>query len=187
MTWQLNKCANLTNPSPRWLLLKGKTEEGRRALAYVREGSYSESEIDAEFEDIKASVNAHKAEPAKWTHLFTHPELRQSLWRASLLHFMAQASGGTSIKYSLPTLFKLLGLGYRLTLLVSGIESTLKIAFTITEMLVIDKVGRRFTVLFGITVMFFAMLVSAITYCFYSKQRKLTFYPDQWCIATGIS
>lgn len=64
------------------------------------------------------------------------------------------------MKYYLPTLFRKLGLGYQLSLLVGGIESTLKIACTIIEMLVIDRFGRRATMITGCTVMSIAMLVS---------------------------
>jgi hypothetical protein len=143
------------------LILKGKLERGRASLAFVREGSFTEREIDIEFEEIRSSVDAYKSSPAKWTELFTDRYLFKRLWRASLLHFMAQLSGGTSIKYSLPALFKKLGLGYRLSLLISGIESTTKISCTILEMFVIDKLGRRLTVLIGISVMALSMLVCA--------------------------
>lgn len=72
---------------------------------------------------------------------------------------MAQMCGATAMKYYLPTLFKALGLGRRLSLLAGGIESTLKIGCTILEMLIIDRVGRRVTLGAGAAVMAFAMLV----------------------------
>ena len=49
------------------------------------------------------------------------------------------------MKYYLPTLFRALGLSPRLSLLAGGIESTLKIGCTVVEMLIIDKAGRRLT------------------------------------------
>jgi hypothetical protein len=73
---------------------------------------------------------------------------------------MAQMCGATAMKYYLPTLFKVLGLGTRLSLLAGGIESTLKIGCTILEMIIIDRVGRRITMAAGAAVMAFAMLVS---------------------------
>ena len=73
---------------------------------------------------------------------------------------MAQMCGATAMKYYLPTLFKVLGLGTRLSLLAGGIESTAKIGCTILDMLIIDKVGRRLTLAIGAGTMAFAMLVS---------------------------
>lgn len=94
-----------------------------------------------------------------WTTLFTRRSLFQRLWRAALLQFMAQMCGATAIKYYLPTLFQKLSLGYHLSLLISGVESTLKIGCTIIEMLIIDRFGRRKTMITGCIVMTVAMLV----------------------------
>jgi MFS family permease len=72
---------------------------------------------------------------------------------------MAQMCGATAIKYYLPTNFLALGLGQELSLLASGIESTLKIACTIMAMVLIDWHGRRKTLILGAIVMSFALLV----------------------------
>ena len=91
--------------------------------------------------------------------MFTDRDLFARLWRAALLQFMAQMCGATAIKYYLPTNFLALGLGKELSLLASGIESSLKVGCTIMEMLIIDKVGRRRTLLLGSVVMSVACLV----------------------------
>jgi MFS family permease len=74
---------------------------------------------------------------------------------------MAQMCGATAIKYYLPTVFLALGLSKDLSLMASGIESTLKICCTIVEMLIIDKLGRKKTLLLGCVVMSVAMIVSS--------------------------
>jgi MFS family permease len=101
----------------------------------------------------------HNIEKSTWTVLFTDRDLFARLWRAALLQFMAQMCGATAIKYYLPTNFLALGLGKELSLLASGIESSLKVGCTIMEMLIIDKVGRRRTLLLGSVVMSVACLV----------------------------
>jgi len=73
---------------------------------------------------------------------------------------MAQMCGSTAIKYYLPTNFLALGLGKELSLLASGIESSLKVACTIMEMMIIDKAGRRRTLILGSVVMSIALLAS---------------------------
>ncbi len=107
-----------------------------------------------------ADVVAFRASGLGWTSLFVEPSLRSRLWRAALLQFMAQMCGATAMKYYLPTLFRVLGLGTRLSLLAGGIESTLKIGCTIIEMLIIDRVGRRITMTAGAVVMSVAMLIN---------------------------
>jgi len=146
--------------TPRWLVEHGKVERAHSTLTYFRQGSFTPDEIQEEFDEISGSVAEYKAAGLNWTALFKEPSLFSRLWRASLLQFMAQMCGATAMKYYLPTLFKVLGLGTRLALLAGGIESTLKIGCTIIEMLIIDKVGRRLTLAVGAGVMAFAMLVS---------------------------
>jgi len=91
-----------------------------------------------------------------------------------------QMCGATAMKYYLPTLFAKLGIEHRLTLLISGIESTLKIGCTIIEMFLIDKFGRRITLLFGCTVMTFAMLINGALPLAYPK--NLNHASDYACI-----
>jgi MFS family permease len=59
----------------------------------------------------------------------------------------------------LPSIFISLGLGRQLSLMIGGIESTLKIGCTIIEMLIIDRAGRRTTLIIGCIVMGIALLV----------------------------
>jgi hypothetical protein len=145
--------------TPRWLVEKGQLDRARKSLNYLREGSHSSEEVEAEFAHIFESVQEYKSMDTRWTALFTKRDLFDRLWRAALLQFMAQMCGATAMKYYLPTLFAKLGIEHRLTLLISGIESTLKIGCTIIEMFIIDRFGRRITLLAGCTVMTIAMLV----------------------------
>ncbi|OAA56554.1 General substrate transporter [Niveomyces insectorum RCEF 264] len=147
--------------TPRWLVEHDRPDRGRDVLRYLREGLVDEDEIAFEFDEIRASVAASRAaDNDGWAALFLDPALRSRLWRASLLQFMAQMCGATAMKYYLPTLFKVLGLGTRLSLLAGGIESTLKIGCTVLEMLIIDRVGRRLTMTVGAAVMSLAMLIN---------------------------
>ncbi len=98
---------------------------------------------------------------ASWHYIFTDKDMFARLWRGAVLQFMAQMCGATAIKYYLPTVFLALGLSKDMSLMASGIESTLKIGCTIIEMLIIDKLGRRKTLLTGAFVMSIAMLVSS--------------------------
>lgn len=146
--------------TPRWLVEHDHLERGRASLFYLREGMFSADETQHEFDEICADVAEFRASGLNWTSLFREPSLRSRLWRAALLQFMAQMCGATAMKYYLPTLFKALGLGTRLSLLAGGIESTLKIGCTVLEMLIIDRVGRRITLTAGAAVMSVAMLIN---------------------------
>ncbi|KAF4633406.1 hypothetical protein G7Y89_g4712 [Cudoniella acicularis] len=156
--------------TPRWLAEKGKFDQAQTSLAYLRDADRDSDIVQVEFEEIRLSIEAHRAAPeSSWTALFTHRPLFARLWRAALLQFMAQMCGNTAMKYYLPTIFSSLGIEHRLTLLISGIESTLKIGCTIIEMFIIDKVGRRTTLIVGCVVMSAALLINGALPLSYPK------------------
>nr|UPO70933.1 sugar (and other) transporter c20-309 [Hypoxylon sp. CO27-5] len=149
--------------TPRWLIEHGHYDAAHKSLYWLREGSFTDTEVDAELTHIRGNVEAHGASgEASWLSLFRDRNLFERLWRASLLQFMAQMCGATAMKYYLPTLFAKLGLPTRVTLMAGGIESTLKIGMTVIEMLLIDRLGRRVTLTAGCAAMGFAMLINGV-------------------------
>lgn len=109
---------------------------------------------------IEQDVQRRKvATSSKWTVLFTHRPLFNRLWRASLLQFMAQMCGNVSLKYYLPTVLMGLGVPRKTTLLIGGIELTIKIGFTIVDTWLVDFYGRRLTLVASCFVMSIALMV----------------------------
>ena len=149
----------LTAARPRWLVEHGKTEEALDTLQFYREGYSPLDEIDMELAAIEHSVASFRISGLTLGSLFSDRSLFARMWRAALLQFMAQMCGATAMKYYLPALFRALGFSHRVSLLAGGIESTLKTGCTVAEMLIIDKVGRKVTLVAGATVMAFALMV----------------------------
>lgn len=139
----------------------GRPEDAQKSLQYLRGEDDNPAAVANEFAEIKESIDIHNriAKPS-WNFIFTDKDIFARLWRAAVLQFMAQMCGATAIKYYLPTVFLALGLSKDMSLMAGGIESTLKIGCTIIEMLIIDKLGRRKTLMLGAFVMAVAMLVS---------------------------
>ncbi|KAK8112956.1 hypothetical protein PG984_013482 [Apiospora sp. TS-2023a] len=148
--------------TPRWLIEHGRFNEAQRSLHWLREGSFTNAEIDHELTEIQDSVESYRMSGLNWLSLFRERHLFDRLWRASLLQFMAQMCGATAMKYYLPTLFLKLGLGTRVSLLAGGIESTLKIVMTVIEMLLIDRLGRRTTLVAGCVAMSLGLLINGV-------------------------
>ncbi|KAK8116779.1 uncharacterized protein PG998_005060 [Apiospora kogelbergensis] len=148
--------------TPRWLIEHGHSKEAHLSLHWLREGSFTNTQIDDELNEIQESVTAYRLSGLDWLSLFRERHLFDRLWRASLLQFMAQMCGATAMKYYLPTFFFKLGLGTRVSLLAGGIESTLKIVMTVIEMLLIDRLGRRTTLVAGCVAMSLGLLVNAV-------------------------
>ncbi|KAI5919553.1 general substrate transporter [Camillea tinctor] len=146
--------------SPRWLVEHGHYDRALRSLQWLREGSFTNEQISTELARIHNDVQEYEASGANWTSVFRDQNLFSRLWRASLLQFMAQMCGATAMKYYLPTLLKKLGLATRIALMAGGIESTLKIGMVLIETIIIDRVGRRITLIAGTTAMGLGMLIN---------------------------
>ncbi|RYO82765.1 hypothetical protein DL764_009558 [Monosporascus ibericus] len=145
--------------SPRWLVEHGHYERARRSLRWLREGSFADEQIEIELARIGEDVEEYKTSGNNWLSLFRNRNLFNRLWRASLLQFMAQMCGAAAMKYYLPTLLAELGVSTRITLMVGGIESTLKIGMTIIDIFLIDRLGRRATLVGGCIAMGLGMLI----------------------------
>ncbi|KAI0864109.1 general substrate transporter [Xylaria cubensis] len=148
--------------TPRWLIEHGRHEKALVALHWLREESFTNEQIHLELSRIHDDVEEYRCSGASWLSLFRDPNLFNRLWRASLLQFMAQMCGAAAMKYYLPTLLEKLGLSTRIALLAGGIESTLKIGMTVLEMLLIDRLGRRTTLVSGTLAMGFALLINGV-------------------------
>ncbi len=152
---------NQTNSTrPRWLLEKGRVAEAEKSLSWLRGQESNPAAVSTELTIIKENIELHKATSiSSWRVLFTDPDLFKRLWRVALLMFMAQMCGATAMKYYLPSNFIALGLGKQMALMASGIEGSLKVGCTIIEMLIIDKAGRKTTLILGSSIMAIALLV----------------------------
>ncbi|KAI0483777.1 general substrate transporter [Xylaria cf. heliscus] len=148
--------------TPRWLIEHGRHEKALVSLHWLREDSFSNEQIHLELSRICDDVDEYRGSGASWLSLFRDPNLFSRLWRASLLQFMAQMCGAAAMKYYLPTLLEKLGLSTRIALMAGGIESTLKIGMTVLEMLLIDRLGRRTTLVSGTLAMGFALLINGV-------------------------
>ncbi|KAJ4350450.1 uncharacterized protein N0V89_009071 [Didymosphaeria variabile] len=147
--------------TPRWLVESGRIDAAKRSLAWLRALSPTDQRVVVELEEIEQDVqNRRSATEQGWTVLFTNRPLFNRLWRAALLQFMAQMCGNTSMKYYLPSIFMSLGIERKLTLMIGGIESTLKIGCTVIDTWLVDRYGRRLTLVASCLVMSFALLLN---------------------------
>ncbi|KAJ0168544.1 putative polyol transporter 4 [Colletotrichum tanaceti] len=146
--------------TPRWLVDHGRKDQARSTLRWLREGSFDDDQIEQEFAGIAHDVNEYHLSGTNWFSLFREKPLFARLWRATLLQFMAQICGASGIKYYLPFLLSRLGLDMSVALLASAIEMTIKIFFTVLEMFIIDRFGRRNCLAAGCVVMAFSLLIN---------------------------
>ncbi|CAL8471078.1 g10620 [Coccomyxa elongata] len=126
--------------SPRWLLARGRQQEGRAALGKLT----ASADVDREAADISAQVDADRAARISvWAALGT-PELRAQLHIGVGLQVLQQLAGINTVMYYTPVILELAGVhNKRTALLVAMAPAAVNALGTVVGMVSIDKCGRR--------------------------------------------
>lgn len=121
--------------SPRWLLMRGREQQARKALLQL----YPEAEVDRMIGQITA---AQQVTPQKLRGIF-ETRYRSVVWLAVLIAVFNQFSGINAFLYYAPRIFQEAGLGESTAFLSSiGIGVT-NLVFTLIGMSLIDRMGRK--------------------------------------------
>lgn len=78
--------------SPRWLLMKGRREEAMNSLRLLRQGKFSNEEIEAEFAEFESTINL-TVDRARFREIFQGSQYSCSiiLFRKSLTYVYSQS------------------------------------------------------------------------------------------------
>ncbi|CRG90372.1 putative quinate permease [Talaromyces islandicus] len=146
----------LIRESPRYLMIRGKREEGIKNLCWIRQlpadHIYMVEEIgaiDQAIEELSSTVGIGFWKPIKAA--FTSKKYMFRLFIGGMLFVWQNGSGINAINYYSPTVFKSIGVkGTNSSLLTTGLFGCVKTAVTIVWILyLIDHVGRRNLLLIG--------------------------------------
>jgi sugar porter (SP) family MFS transporter len=150
----------LTPQSPRWLVAKGRVEEGRMVLQLCGTDA---GNVEEEIRDIQASLDLthHTLEER-----FFQAKYRKPIMLAVAIAAFNQLSGINALIYYTAFIFKMAGYGATDALLQSVIIGFTNLIFTIAAMVVIDQFGRRNLMLVGSVG--YILSLSAAAYSFYS-------------------
>jgi len=147
----------LTLPeSPRWLAGKGRDADARRALMYLRDGG----NIDDEMHDLHQDLATSK--PTPWSALFTS-RARKPLIIGIGLAIFQQVTGINTVIYFAPTIFQKAGLpSASISILATAGVGAVNVIMTLVAMRLLDVVGRRKLLLFGLTGMLVTLVILSV-------------------------
>lgn len=125
--------------SPRWLLLKGREEEATVALHKLRDGCFTEEEINAELDDMRA-IMAVESEKGTFMDLFKASNLKRTMITLGINFFLQLTGNIFASKYG--TVFiKSLNSTDPFTMTV--INQLVNLIGVVISMSLVDRVGRR--------------------------------------------
>lgn len=141
--------------SPRWLIMKGFETEAQKVLMKAIGKTRAASDIEI----IKDSLKQDAAKPKKkWTDIF-HPSLRVVLLIGIVIAILQQITGINSVFFYAPMIFEQSGIGTDAAFTQAIYVGLANLIFTILAIMMIDKIGRKPLLIFGLMGIAISMFV----------------------------
>lgn len=146
--------------SPRWLILKRKEQ---RALSILQRIYNDQKEAVQEFGNIKGVTSTK--EKSEWKLLF-QPGIFKVVVIGLSIAMLGQFMGINAVMYYGPTIFSDSGLSDGDSLLYQVLVGLVNVLTTVLALLIIDKVGRKKLVYYGVSSIFISLLAIAFYFQF---------------------
>ncbi len=153
--------------TPRWYLMRGRREDALRTLERVDPTGDSEQSV----REIESDLSAHSGGSVR--EMTRMPYLRPAIF-VLILGFLVQITGINAVTYYSPFIFKALGWHGYLPLLIQAFVEVFSVVATVGAVLVVDRIGRRVTLLIGVGVMIASNALLVVLYAVTSHFSGVT-------------
>jgi len=145
--------------SPRWLIVKGKELRASVILKKI----YGEKEAGNQVTNVKNIIASETS--SDWRMLF-QPGFRLALFIGVALAMLGQFMGVNAVLYYGPTIFKESGLSSGDSLFYQSLVGLVNMLTTILALIIIDKVGRKQLVYWGVSGMIISLVLIGVYFAF---------------------
>jgi MFS family permease len=143
--------------SPRWLLMKGKSEEAVNVLSRFTDSDSAQREIS----NISNSIEQdEKKDQAGIGELFK-PAMKLVLTIGVVIAILQQITGINSVFFYAPMIFEQSGIGEDASFVQAILVGIVNLVFTVLAILFIDKLGRKPLLIIGVAGIAISMFVLA--------------------------
>lgn len=139
--------------SPRWLLIKGCDEKACRVL---RRFYKDEADVKQQVTDTKESLRTEVK--SEWRILF-EPGIRKAVLIGAAIAILGQFMGVNAVLYYGPTIFQDAGISSDNSLFCQVLVGMVNMLTTVLALFIIDKVGRKTLVYYGVSGMIVSLLL----------------------------
>lgn len=143
--------------SPRWLIVHQKLQSGTMVIARVFNNPEA---VEAEVKAVEDSIKKTDSEKSDWTLIFRKKWLRAVLI-GSAIAILGQFMGVNAVLYYGPTIFEDAGLSAGDSLFYQIMVGAVNTLTTVAALFLIDRVGRKQLVYWGVSGMIVSLLLIA--------------------------
>ncbi|MBO0590150.1 sugar porter family MFS transporter [Cellulophaga sp. E16_2] len=146
--------------SPAWLVYQGKQEEAKNTLRKI----IPEEEVQIQIIEMQHTMdtgNHNHSAVSQLKAIFSKP-MRVTMIIAMTIAIAQQSTGINAILFYAPTVFEQLGIGTDAAFMQAIWIGLTSIVFTILGLLLVDKLGRRPLIIWGM-----AWIILSLGICFY--------------------
>ncbi len=147
----------LVPESPRWLAMRNREPEALKILARVSGPEQAERDLAA----VHESIEAEKEVGGTSLRALFHPSMKLVLTIGISVGILQQITGINSVFFYSPMIFEQSGIGTNAAFMQAVLVGLVNLGFTIVAILLIDKLGRRPLLGFGLTGIAVCMLTLA--------------------------
>jgi sugar porter (SP) family MFS transporter len=143
--------------SPRWLAMHGRDDEARAVLERVGGREQAAADLKAVKEAIAAEAALGRVSPKT----LLHPSLRLVMTIGIVVGILQQITGINAVFFYAPMIFEQSGIGTNAAFMQAVLVGLVNLAFTVVAMALIDRLGRRPLLGFGLSGIAVCMLTLA--------------------------
>ena len=154
--------------SPRWLAMRGREDEALEILERVSGPEQAKADLQVVHDSLSAEAESERVSVAQ---LFK-PAMRLVITIGVSVAILQQITGINSVFFYAPMIFEQSGIGTDAAFMQAILVGLVNLVFTIAAMALIDKLGRRPLLGFGLTGIAVCMLT--LSYGFGSATYTLT-------------
>ncbi len=140
-------CLGLVPESPRWLAMRGNDTAARRVLILFNSDAQAERELEA----IRQSIASSSEQTEGRFRDLLEPALRKVMIIGLVVAILQQITGINAVFFYAPMIFEQSGIGTDAAFMQAVLVGLTNLCFTIVAIALIDRLGRKPLLIFGVT------------------------------------